>query len=217
MIGKRPQAKPCEAINGIVARARKRSRISAKAPAIDTGLVAAGQAVEHYEMARYGALIAWAGQLNMPKAAALLNESLQEEMKAESCCRKSGRARPTGWPPLRWRRKRPRIKAGRGRGRHGSRLLRIDRSFTIKSFAFLKLRPSPFKIGSGARRGGNSLLKQSQPVPFFTIHPPRPNDRAVGTDSEEMAVEGEVEMTCEKETHCRDRLVRVHFHTSCSR
>ena len=51
--------------------------------AIDTGLVAAGQAVEHYEMARYGALIAWAGQLNMPKAAALLNESLQEEMKAE--------------------------------------------------------------------------------------------------------------------------------------
>ena len=34
-------------------------------------------------MARYGALIAWAGQLNMPKAAALLNESLQEEMKAE--------------------------------------------------------------------------------------------------------------------------------------
>jgi ferritin-like metal-binding protein YciE len=34
-------------------------------------------------MARYGALIAWAGQLNMPQAAALLNESLQEEMKAE--------------------------------------------------------------------------------------------------------------------------------------
>jgi ferritin-like metal-binding protein YciE len=34
-------------------------------------------------MARYGALIAWAGQLNMPKAAGLLNESLQEEMKAE--------------------------------------------------------------------------------------------------------------------------------------
>ena len=54
-----------------------------QSPAIDTGLVAATQAVEHYEMARYGALIAWAGQLKMPDAAALLNETLQEEMKAE--------------------------------------------------------------------------------------------------------------------------------------
>jgi ferritin-like metal-binding protein YciE len=51
--------------------------------AIDTGLVATGQAVEHYEMARYGALIAWAGQLGMPEAVALLNQTLQEEMKAE--------------------------------------------------------------------------------------------------------------------------------------
>jgi ferritin-like metal-binding protein YciE len=50
---------------------------------IDTGLVATGQAIEHYEMACYGALIAWAGQLNMPKAATLPNEGLQEEMKAE--------------------------------------------------------------------------------------------------------------------------------------
>jgi len=58
-------------------------RYFGESAAIDTGLVAAGQAVEHYEMARYGALIAWAGQLNMPKAAGLLNESLQEEMKAE--------------------------------------------------------------------------------------------------------------------------------------
>jgi ferritin-like metal-binding protein YciE len=45
--------------------------------AIDAGLVAAGQAVEHYEMARYGALIAWANQIGVPKAAALLNETEQ--------------------------------------------------------------------------------------------------------------------------------------------
>ena len=63
-------------------RVREQSRISARASR-SIPLIAAGQAVEHYEMARYGALIAWAGQLNMPKAAALLNESLQEEMKAE--------------------------------------------------------------------------------------------------------------------------------------
>ena len=83
MIGKRAQAKPCEAINGIVAEGDETIEDFGESVAIDTGLVAAGQAVEHYEMARYGALIAWAGQLNMPKAAALLNESLHEEMKAE--------------------------------------------------------------------------------------------------------------------------------------
>ena len=84
MIGKRPQAKPCEAINGIVAEGEETIEEFGESAAIDTGLVAAGQAVEHYEMARYDALIAWAGQLHMPKAATLLNESLQKEMKAET-------------------------------------------------------------------------------------------------------------------------------------
>jgi ferritin-like metal-binding protein YciE len=83
MTGKRPQAKPCEAINGIVAEGEETIEDFGESVAIDTGLVAAGQAVEHYEMARYGALIAWANQLDMPKAAALLNETLQEEIKAE--------------------------------------------------------------------------------------------------------------------------------------
>src|ERR1700734_1941132 len=83
MIGKRPQAKACEAINGILAEGEETIEDFGDSAALDTGLVAAGQAVEHYEMARYGALIAWAGQLNLPKAAALLSESLQEEIKAE--------------------------------------------------------------------------------------------------------------------------------------
>jgi ferritin-like metal-binding protein YciE len=83
MLGKRAQAKPCEAINGIVAEGDETIEEFGESSAIDTGLVAAGQAVEHYEMARYGALAAWAAQLNMPEAAALLNETLQEEMKAE--------------------------------------------------------------------------------------------------------------------------------------
>src|ERR1700734_3850268 len=83
MLGKRPQAKPCEAINGIVAEGEETIEDFGESAAIDTGLVAAGQAVEHYEMARYGALIAWAGQLDLPKAVALLNENLQEELKAE--------------------------------------------------------------------------------------------------------------------------------------
>ena len=83
MLGKRPQTKPCEAIDGIVAEGEETIEDFGESAAIDTGLVAAGQAVEHYEMARYGALIAWARQLGMPEAAALLNQTLQEEMKAE--------------------------------------------------------------------------------------------------------------------------------------
>jgi ferritin-like metal-binding protein YciE len=83
MIGKRPQAKPCEAINGIVAEGEETIEDFGESAPIDAGLVAAGQAVEHYEMARYGALAAWAGQLGMPEAATLLNQTLQEEMKAE--------------------------------------------------------------------------------------------------------------------------------------
>jgi ferritin-like metal-binding protein YciE len=83
MIGKRAQGKPCEAINGIVAEGDETIEEFGESPAIDTGLVAAGHAVEHYEMARYGALAGWATQLGMKDAAALLNETLQEEMNAE--------------------------------------------------------------------------------------------------------------------------------------
>ena len=83
MIGKRPQAKPCEAINGIVAEGEETIEEFGESPAIDTGLVAAGQAVEHYDMARYGALAGWAMQLGLKDAAALLNQTLQEEMNAE--------------------------------------------------------------------------------------------------------------------------------------
>jgi ferritin-like metal-binding protein YciE len=83
MVGKRPPAKPCEAINGIVAEGDETIEEFGESPAIDPGLVAAGQALEHYEMARYGALAGWATQLGMKDAAALLNETLQEEMNAE--------------------------------------------------------------------------------------------------------------------------------------
>ncbi len=76
MIGKRAQGKPCEAINGIVAEGDETIEEFGESPAIDTGLVAAGQAVEHYEMARYGALAGWAMQLGMKDAAALLNANI---------------------------------------------------------------------------------------------------------------------------------------------
>jgi ferritin-like metal-binding protein YciE len=55
MIGKRPQAKQCEAIQGIISEEEETIEEFGDSEALDAGLVAAGQAVEHYEMARYGA------------------------------------------------------------------------------------------------------------------------------------------------------------------
>ena len=48
-------------------------------PALDDGLLAAAQAVEHYEMSRYGTLIAWAEKLEIEKAVTLLSKTLEEE------------------------------------------------------------------------------------------------------------------------------------------
>jgi ferritin-like metal-binding protein YciE len=67
----------------LLRRGRKQSKILAKAPRSTPVWSRPDRAVEHYEMARYGALIAWANQLGLPQAAALLNETLQEEMRAD--------------------------------------------------------------------------------------------------------------------------------------
>jgi len=48
-------------------------------PALDAGLLAAAQAVEHYEMSRYGTLVAWAEKLKIEKAVTLLSKTLEEE------------------------------------------------------------------------------------------------------------------------------------------
>ena len=48
-------------------------------PALDAGLLAAAQAVEHYEISRYGTLVSWAQKLEMTEAADLLQETLDEE------------------------------------------------------------------------------------------------------------------------------------------
>ena len=52
-------------------------------PALDAGLVSTAQAVEHYEIARYGTLKTWAQQLGMPEAARLLDASLREEVATD--------------------------------------------------------------------------------------------------------------------------------------
>ncbi|WP_304621095.1 YciE/YciF ferroxidase family protein [Paracoccus sediminilitoris] len=78
-IGKRPRGKTCDAIEGIIAEAQEIMDDFKGSPALDAGLLAAAQAVEHYEMARYGTLKAWAAQLGLSDAERLLDQTLQEE------------------------------------------------------------------------------------------------------------------------------------------
>lgn len=79
ILGKRAQGKTCEAIVGIIAEGEEILEDFKGNPAIDAGLASAAQAVEHYEMARYGTLARWAGELGMKDAQKLLATTLQEE------------------------------------------------------------------------------------------------------------------------------------------
>jgi ferritin-like metal-binding protein YciE len=79
ILGKRAMGKTCPAIDGILEEGAEMLDEFKGAPALDAALVAAAQAVEHYEIARYGTLKRWAETLEMPDAAKLLDQTLQEE------------------------------------------------------------------------------------------------------------------------------------------
>jgi ferritin-like metal-binding protein YciE len=79
MIEQKPQGKTCAAIVGITDEGAEIMEEYKGSPALDAGLLAAAQAVEHYEMSRYGTLKAWAEELGLDDAAELLQETLDEE------------------------------------------------------------------------------------------------------------------------------------------
>jgi ferritin-like metal-binding protein YciE len=83
LIDKPARAKTCEAIRGLTDEAKEVMKEFKDSDALDAGLLAAAQAVEHYEISRYGTLIAWANQLGLEKAAGLLEETLQQEKNAD--------------------------------------------------------------------------------------------------------------------------------------
>jgi ferritin-like metal-binding protein YciE len=84
IFGKKPQAKKCEAIIGITKEGAEIMTDFRGMPALDAGLTAAAQAVEHYEMSRYGNLKTWANKLGMPDAVALLDATLKEEKATDA-------------------------------------------------------------------------------------------------------------------------------------
>lgn len=83
LIGKRARGKTCPAIEGILDEAEEIMEEFKGSPALDAGLLAAAQAVEHYEISRYGTLKSWASQLGMDDAAKLLEMTLNEEKKTD--------------------------------------------------------------------------------------------------------------------------------------
>jgi ferritin-like metal-binding protein YciE len=83
MLGRRAQGKTCPAIDGIIEEGQEIMDDYKSSPALDAGLLAAAQAVEHYEITRYGTLKRWAEVMGMSEAALLLDETLQEESQTD--------------------------------------------------------------------------------------------------------------------------------------
>jgi ferritin-like metal-binding protein YciE len=83
IIGKKAEGKTCEAILGIVEEGQEIMKEYKGSPALDAGLLAGAQAVEHYEISRYGTLKTWADELGLKDAASLLEETLEEEKKTD--------------------------------------------------------------------------------------------------------------------------------------
>ena len=79
-----PRGKKCEAIEGIIEEGAEIIKQFKGAPALDAGLVSAAQAVEHYEIARYGTLKRWAEQMGLDEAVQLLDETLEEEKNTDA-------------------------------------------------------------------------------------------------------------------------------------
>ncbi|PZM14841.1 ferritin-like domain-containing protein [Rhizobium tubonense] len=83
IIGKKPEKKTCDAILGITDEGAEIMEEYEGSPALDAGLLAAAQAVEHYEMSRYGTLRTWALELGIKDAAKLLQTTLDEEQATD--------------------------------------------------------------------------------------------------------------------------------------
>jgi len=83
LLGEKPKGKPCAAMKGLIEEAQETIAEDMPDPLHDSAIIYAAQKVEHYEMAGYGTLSAWARSLGMEDVARLLDATLQEEKKAD--------------------------------------------------------------------------------------------------------------------------------------
>lgn len=92
LIGKPARGKTCDAILGIIEEGKSIMDEFKGTQSLDAGLISAAQAVEHYEMARYGTLKSWASQLGLDEAAKLFDATLEEEVAADASLTKVAEA-----------------------------------------------------------------------------------------------------------------------------
>jgi ferritin-like metal-binding protein YciE len=106
----KPSGKTCDAIVGIIEEGQEVMKEYKESPALDAGLLAAAQAVEHYEISRYGTLKTWAQELGLEEAVELLDTTLAEEKKTDELlteiaeswrCVSSGRGPAPTWSDVR--------------------------------------------------------------------------------------------------------------------
>jgi ferritin-like metal-binding protein YciE len=84
MIGEKARGKKCAAMDGIIAEAKEHMSEIKDEIVRDAGIITSAQAVEHYEICRYGTLVSWAELLGHTKAARLLGQTLKEEKNADA-------------------------------------------------------------------------------------------------------------------------------------
>jgi ferritin-like metal-binding protein YciE len=87
-IEEKPQGKTCDAIIGIIEEGQEIMKEYKGSPALDVGLLAAAQAVEHYEISRYGTLRTWAQELGLRDAVRFLDDTLTEEKNTDQALTK---------------------------------------------------------------------------------------------------------------------------------
>jgi ferritin-like metal-binding protein YciE len=87
-IDQTPRGKTCDAIMGIIEEGQEVLKEYKGMPALDAGLLAAAQAVEHYEISRYGTLRTWASELGLSQSVKLLDATLAEEKKTDEALTK---------------------------------------------------------------------------------------------------------------------------------
>jgi ferritin-like metal-binding protein YciE len=82
MLGERPGGKKCKGMEGLIEEAKEILEEDASEDVLDAGMISKAQHVEHYEIAGYGTVRTWAQQLGLSDQADLLQETLDEESKA---------------------------------------------------------------------------------------------------------------------------------------
>ena len=93
MLGKRASGKTCEAINGLLEEGESVMEDFGESEALDPAILATAQAVEHYEIVRYGTLKSWAEELGLQEAVKLIDQNLQEEKKTDALLTQLAEAR----------------------------------------------------------------------------------------------------------------------------